>query len=115
MIPPTDLLERWLADEERFRNYGQHAVADVIERCRSGLAAWWRERELDELTLEEAATYSGLAYGTLSNKVRAGEIHNVGRKNAPRVRRCDLPAKAPGPPGGRTDVIDLAERILRSS
>jgi hypothetical protein len=114
-IEPAELLDRWQGDELRLRSLGLHQAADQAACYRSELAAWWRERLLDELTLEEAAHYSGYSYGTLSNKIRAGELHNVGRKNAPRIRRCDLPAKAPGPPSGGAEVIDLAERILRSS
>lgn len=114
MIPPTDLLDRWTSDEARFREYGQDATADVIARCRSELAGWWREHELEALTLEEAAGYSGLAYGTLQNKVGRGEILNVGEKHRPRIRRCDLPAKAPGPPDRDSEALDLADRIICS-
>src|SRR5688572_27208713 len=96
MIPPTEILDRWRADEERFRNYGQQAAADLLGRCRSELAAWWRERELDLLTLGEAAEYSGYSRGTLGNKIHKGEIRNAGSKHRPRVRRCDLPTRAPG-------------------
>jgi hypothetical protein len=67
---------------------------------------------LEELTYDEAAEYSGLAAGTIGNKVRAGEIENVGRKNAPRVRRCDLPAKAHGSPE-QEDIEDIDELIVR--
>ncbi|CAN5241914.1 hypothetical protein BH18GEM1_BH18GEM1_08250 [soil metagenome] len=110
MIAPTGLLDRWTADEARFRAYGQDATADVIARCRAELSEWWRERQLDELGLEAAAAYSGLAYGTLSNKLRSGEIPNAGDKHRPRVRRCDLPTRAPGLPGAPD--LDLADAIL---
>jgi hypothetical protein len=110
MIDPGDLLQRWHADEERLRAYGQDSVADVVQRCRLDLAGWWRERQFDLLTLEEASAYSGLARGTIGNKVRAGEIPNAGDKNRPRVRRCDLPARPPGPNG--RPHLDLADTIL---
>jgi hypothetical protein len=113
MIDPSDLLERWHADEEHLAAYGAREAAEALRRCRSDLSTWWRERQLDELTLEEAAAYSGLAYGTLSNKVRAHEIPNAGDKHRPRVRRCDLPMRAPGPPG-HGETIDLADRILHA-
>lgn len=112
MIDLDGLLDRWAADEERFRTYGQDATADVIARCRADLAGWWQERMYEGITLEEGAAYSGLSPGTIGNKVRAGEIPNVGRKHAPRVRRCDLPAKPSGTRNHR-EAIDLADRILR--
>ena len=110
MIDPGDLLKRWHDDEERFRAYGQDPIADVIQRCRSELAEWWRERQFDVLTIEEASAYSGLAPGTIGNKIRAGEIPNAGDKHRPRVRRFNLPARAPGPSGRLR--LDLADTIL---
>ncbi len=113
MIDLSDLLARWTGDEARFRDYGQDEVADVIARCRSDLAEYAREWQLEALTLEEAAAFSGLARGTLSNKIARGELPNAGSKGRPRVRRGDLPMKPPGSPG-RGEAIDLADRILRS-
>lgn len=110
MIPPTGLLHRWGSDEERLRELGQESAARLAKRYREELSTWWRERQLDLLTLGEAAAYSGLTAGTLGNKIRAGEIPNAGDKHRPRVRRCDLPARAPGPSGCQD--LDLADTIL---
>jgi hypothetical protein len=110
MIDPSDLLNRWQADEECLEAYGAREAAEALRRCRSDLSTWWRERQLDLLTLEEASAYSGLASGTIGNKLRAGEIPNAGDKHRPRVRRCDLPARPPGPSG--VPHLDLADTIL---
>lgn len=72
MIHPRDLTERWQADEEVMRSYGQAGPADVLKKCRQDLEFWWRERELDCLTLAEAAEYSGLHPGTIQKKVASG-------------------------------------------
>lgn len=110
MIPPTDLLDRWDQELEVLRRCGATEAAATREQDIRELREWWRERLYDELTLEEASSYSGLAYGTLANKVSTGAIPNAGRPGAPRVRRCELPAKAPGSP--RAVEPDLADRIL---
>jgi hypothetical protein len=106
------LLDRWGQDEQRFRDYGQDAPANVLAQCRSDLSGWWREYQLETLTLDEAAAYSGLSAGTLGNKIRSGELANAGRKHAPRVRRCDIPMKALGRPDQAG--LDLAGKIIRS-
>lgn len=111
MIDPRDLLERWAADEARFRLYGQDAAADVLARCRGDLETWWRERQLDTLTLEQAAEHSGLAAETIRKKIAAGEIPNAGRKGAPLAFRRDLPTKAAGRPR-HSDAIDFADEII---
>jgi hypothetical protein len=49
----------------------------------------------ESLTLVEAAHVSGFSPDYLGALVRRGEIPNYGRKNAPRVRRADLPIKKP--------------------
>lgn len=46
-----------------------------------------------ELTLAEAAEESGYSRDYLGTLVRKGEIPNAGRKQAPRVKRSDLPRK----------------------
>lgn len=106
-----DLLELWERDEERLRALGLHEAADLTACHRGEVASCWREYQLEELTLRESARYSGLAYGTIANKVRSGEIPNAGSKNRPRIRRCYLPMRPPGPPNN-DGAIDLADRIL---
>lgn len=113
MIEPRALLERWEQELEVLRRCGATEAASTRERDIEDLRAWWTERQYDLLTLGEAAHYSGLAQGTVANKIRSGEIPNAGDKHRPRVRRCDLPARAPGPPG-RPD-LDLADTILSRS
>jgi hypothetical protein len=112
MITPEPLLERWETDERRFRRYGEAQIADVLRRCRKDLEESWREWLLNELSLDEAAAYSGWSYGTVQKKVRSGQLPNSGTKGAPRIRRCDLPTRAPGYPCPAHESDSLAYRIL---
>jgi hypothetical protein len=75
--------------------------ADRIEAIERG---WWTE----VLTLHEAAHDLGVPYSKVQKAVANGRIPNVGRKHAPRVRRCDLYE----PPRPRMDGPDVAGRIL---
>lgn len=91
----TDLLGRWERDEARLRELGQTQLADFSKCCQTELREWWREFQLEELTLEEAAAYSGLSYDALRKKVATGKIPNEGVKGRPRIRRGDLPMRPP--------------------
>jgi hypothetical protein len=93
----TDLLERWEGDEARLRALGQAQLADFSKAYQAELREWWREWQVERLTLEEAAAYSGLAYDTLRKKVAAGELPNAGDKGRPRIQRGNLPMRPPGP------------------
>jgi hypothetical protein len=110
VIPPVELLERWGQELEVLRACGAAEAAATREQDIRELRAWWSEFQLEELTLEQAAVESGLAYDTIQRKVATGVLPNAGAKNRPRVRRGDLPM-APTRnrvnPGGS----DLASRI----
>jgi hypothetical protein len=64
---------------------GEHLLIDLEQRG--------REHELEALTLDQAAAESGYTYSALEKMMRRGELQNVGKKGAPRVRRGDLPRK----------------------
>ena len=49
-----------------------------------------QEWKLEALTLEQAAAEAGVTADTVGRRISRGEIPNAGRKNRPRVRRCDL-------------------------
>lgn len=57
------------------------------------MEAYERERELEALTLEQAAQESGYSYSQLQKLLAGGTLPNVGAKNHPRVRRGALPRK----------------------
>ena len=68
---------------------GQRLIAELLAE----LALLFREEDSQALNLQEAAQESGYSPDHLGREVRAGRIPNVGRRNAPRIRRGDLPRK----------------------
>ena len=100
MIPP-DLLPEQVAEFLRGEasvlraNFDERGAA-LKERDAQIIEAALRNAALQPLTLTQAADETGFHPDTLGRKIRRGEIANVGRENAPRIRRGDLPRK-----GGR--------------
>jgi hypothetical protein len=111
-IEPTGLLKRWEEELAILRRRGVAEAAVSLEQCIRELREWCRERALEALTLTEAADYSGLSSETIRKKVARGELQNVGAKNRPRVRRCDLPARPLGSPKDSCGALHLADEIL---
>lgn len=88
------LRERWLTRRDELRRV--HALVDGAMLCEDLVA------ELDHLTfvaeneplsLTRASMESGYSADHLGRLVREGKLTNVGRRNAPKVRRADLPRK----------------------
>jgi hypothetical protein len=110
--PPAELglAQRWRQEAALLRRRAASPQAEVLESCAADLEACVQERELEVLTLSQAAGESGFTYSALEKMVRRGAIANAGRRGAPRVRRRDLPHRAN--PGGRALAPDLAARVL---
>jgi hypothetical protein len=97
-VSPRDLLPLWREDVQTLQAFGAESQAVAVQRCADDL-----ERALDAgdgelLTLEQAARISGYSADHLGRLIRQGSLRNVGRPRAPRLRRGDLPRKAPGLP-----------------
>lgn len=99
------------------------AKADVVRPFNPGAAFAYeecaREREAEiagqanqVVTLTEAAALSGYHADSLRHKLATGEIENVGRKHAPRVRIADLPRKAGRVAASAYDPQQDALRLL---
>ena len=101
------LAETWRSEATLLRRRGAGAQADALESCATELEEWTRQRDLEALTLDEAAAESGYSYSALQKKVADVELANVGRPRAPRVRRRDLPKKATRPESAH-DIADIA-------
>lgn len=106
-----DLLRRGEQELATLRRHGATEAAATKAADIEDLRTWYREWQLESLSLKEAAAYSGLASDTLRKKISRGQILNVG-KSRPRVRRCDLPMRPPGPPVDPRDADSLAAHIL---
>lgn len=110
---PGNLPDEWRARAEQMRRWGAGAeVAHVWELAAEELASAIREAGDEPLTLDEAARESGYSKRRLREMVAEGRVPNAGRKNAPRIRRADLPrrpgrATAADAPGIRSDALRL--------
>ncbi len=89
------LAESWRVNASILRHWGAPAHAEVLERCAEELEQGLQEFELEPLTLQEAAKESGYSADHLGRLVRQRKLLNVGKANAPRIRRCDFPRKPP--------------------
>ncbi len=107
------LPEAWREKATELRRFGAVGQACTLEHCANDLDEAWRDWQQEPLTLEEAVEESGYTYSSLQKKVASGKIPNIGEPGAPRVRRQDLPRKAPRP-GFKleTGEPDLVEEIL---
>jgi hypothetical protein len=90
-------LSRWEQRRDWLAGLGAsvNAVA-LIDAIMSELRALWQQHDDQHLTLAQASAESGYSVDHLGRLVREGRLANVGRRRAPRVRRCDLPKKVRG-------------------
>ncbi|HUK68360.1 MAG TPA: hypothetical protein VLW50_06355 [Streptosporangiaceae bacterium] len=117
---PRDLLARWRARAALLRPYAPaaaHAVEAAAEELEQALDA----EAAEPLTLTQAAALSGYSPDYLGRMVRDGRLPNAGRLHAPRLRRADVPRKAPGlrpvapaPHLGGATPGDIARAVVTS-
>lgn len=93
---PLSLLEVWRQRAEQLREWAgssAEGAAHAYEKAAAELQTAWTDRADELLTLNEASGFSGYSADHLGRLVRDGTLLNHGRKNAPRVRRGDIPIK----------------------
>lgn len=112
--PVSALIGSWRADAERLRAYGAEQAAAACERHAEQLEAALADKELEALSLAEAAEESGYSYSRIQELVADGGLENIGRRGSPLVRRGDLPRK-PGLQTPSGNGSDLADRRLRNT
>lgn len=111
--------------------------AEIIERWRSRLSDWklvaaqvdgekiaglvlqdltaLEDDAEGELSLTEASAEGGISTRQLSRLIADGKLENVGRKNAPRVRRKDIPRKAAvASDGNATTLLSITRNAVAS-
>ncbi len=97
----------WIGESKVLRRRGCVTAADSLLELARELSEKLQEWLDELLTLREASDWSGLAYGTLEARVRAGTLPNAGRKGSPRIRRRDLPIAA----STGTDTFTLVDDV----
>jgi len=105
------LTDEWRKEADLLRRRGQESQALMAESYAGDLELRLREWLTQPLTLAEASAESGYSYDHLQHAASGGSIPNVGGEGAPRIRRCDLPRKAPKTEPCLADG-DLADRVL---
>lgn len=108
------LVATWREEAAILRRWGATEQAAVLERAADELEEREAEHALEALTLHQAAQESHYTVSALEKMLRRGQLENVGKKGAPRIRRGDLPRKATR--GTRPDESgdDLATVTLRN-
>lgn len=113
----ADLPAVWRKRADVLRRHGAAEAAATAETLAEELADALRAALSEAVSLEDAARESGYSADHLSRLVRSGAIPNAGRKNAPAIRRADLPRKAgtlPPPVLGATSRAQVARSVVDS-
>jgi hypothetical protein len=93
MKPIADLAEQWRKDAELLDHYGDDKLAKACRSHADQVDEALRAVSEEALDLSAAARESGYSVDRLRHLIAGGELPNVGRRGAPRVRRGDLPRK----------------------
>lgn len=96
-VAGVDLVQQWRDHASLFRRYRANQQAEWLEDRAAELEAALRAQDDELVNLTEAARISGYTADHVGRLVRGGVIQNLGRPNAPKVRRGDLPRKLPLP------------------
>ncbi len=113
-IRMRDLPGAWRTLAATLRPYSD-AAATAYERAADALDAALTAEQGALLTLREAARLSGYSADHLSRLLRQGHIPNAGRPHAPRIRRADLPRRAPSLPRGTdSDMLQTPGNLARA-
>lgn len=112
----ADLPVIWTARAEELAPYAP-AAAEAFRRAAAELEDARRAADEEVLSLTAAAAASGYSSDTLRHMVANGRIPNAGRRGAPRIRRADLPRRAPQDTAysPAADALSIVRRSTRRS
>ncbi len=109
----ADLSASWRTLAAALRPYAP-AAALAYEQAADQLEAALEAQQNARLTLHEAARESGFSPDHLGRLVREGRIPNAGRPHAPRIRRADLPRRAPLPGANNRTNLQSPGNLARA-
>lgn len=91
------LANEWRDDADRYERDDARVPAHrLLRRLAEDLEERLRELELEELTLQQAASETGYSYSALDKMERRGDLPSESRGGTRYVRRSDLPRKPAG-------------------
>ena len=101
---PEALSDPWRERAEYLRRFGDPSCAKLWSLAAEQLEAALKAAGQQPLIPAEAAKLCGLTADYVCTLIRLGKLRNVGRPNAPRIRRADLPVKSTR--GWRVNDVD---------
>ena len=104
-MTPTEFFAKWQSEADMLEG-AQVQGATLLRRVLADFRSIQEEMAAETLSLREAAIESGYSPDHLGRLVRTGSIPNAGRRNAPRIRRTDLPRKT-SPLTARSTALKL--------
>ncbi len=107
------LAAEWRTRAASLTAWGAAGVACGWELAAHELEADEQARDLEGLTLTEAAEESGYTRDHLSRLISDGVIPNAGKKRAPRISLRDLPRKPGHRRRTRPGERNLADEFLK--
>jgi hypothetical protein len=91
----TALLQRWREEAEQLTDrYSASALAALTTTHITELENAFKADMNETMCLRQAAEYGGYTADHLGRMISNGTLLNVGRRNAPKLRRGDVPMKA---------------------
>jgi len=92
--PVAALLERWQREATELTNrYSQPALAGLTSQHIRELEDALQQEADELLNLTQAAAVCGYTADSLGRMIREERLENHGKRNAPLVRKADLPRK----------------------
>jgi hypothetical protein len=89
----ADLIRRLHDDASVLARYEDTRMASACQAIADEIQAALADHEESAVSLRQAAELGGYTPEHLGRLIREGKIENAGRKNAPRIRRRDVPVK----------------------
>ena len=100
----SELFTKWRRRTDQLREAGATDAARLVDGFLDDFEELLREIDEGTVNLTEASEIGGYHADTLGRMVRRGDLVNVGRRHAPRLRLRDVPVK-PGRPSAPEALV----------
>lgn len=100
----SELLERWGRRAQELEAAGAPDIARILNQLLDEVQDTLDRAGEETVNLTEAASLGGYHPDTLGRMIREGQLENVGRRHAPKLRLRDVPVK-PGRHGAQDALV----------